>query len=166
MTACSQFSAAFGRRETLTRIACTSLLLPPVSDSSISESLLLMLRHAALIACVSHFPLPSHSVFLCNDMRVSICASQVYKLDKNLKPVKVEGAYAPLSGRYACDPVSFDKATACLCNRAQNFLRTRSRATIGSCGSAFLCFDVQVRIDSRMSYCAFLSARGTSIVLI
>mmetsp|Transcript_14798 Transcript_14798/g.29697 ORF Transcript_14798/g.29697 Transcript_14798/m.29697 type:complete len:86 (-) Transcript_14798:43-300(-) len=28
----------------------------------------------------------------------------VYKLDKNLKPVKVEGAYAPLSGRYACDP--------------------------------------------------------------
>jgi len=28
----------------------------------------------------------------------------VYKLDKNLKPVKVEGAWAPLSGRYACDP--------------------------------------------------------------
>mmetsp|Transcript_24225 Transcript_24225/g.38064 ORF Transcript_24225/g.38064 Transcript_24225/m.38064 type:complete len:295 (+) Transcript_24225:194-1078(+) len=28
----------------------------------------------------------------------------VYKLDKNLKPVKVEGAYPPLSGRYACDP--------------------------------------------------------------
>jgi len=28
----------------------------------------------------------------------------VYKLDKNLKPVSVEGAYAPLSGRYACDP--------------------------------------------------------------
>jgi len=28
----------------------------------------------------------------------------VYKLDKNLKPVKAEGAYAPLSGRYLGDP--------------------------------------------------------------
>jgi len=28
----------------------------------------------------------------------------VYKLDKNFKPVKVEGAYGCLSGRYACDP--------------------------------------------------------------
>jgi len=28
----------------------------------------------------------------------------VYKLDKNFKPVSVEGAYPPLSARYACDP--------------------------------------------------------------
>jgi len=46
----------------------------------------------------------------------------VYKLDKNFKPVKVEGAYGILSGRYACDPEVY---TATHCNTLQQHTATR-----------------------------------------
>ena len=58
---------------------------------------------ACVRACVRAYTLVHTYTRTCT-LNYAQAIPLVYKLDKNFKPVSVEGAYPPLSARYACDP--------------------------------------------------------------